>query len=69
MSEIQVSIFYKRTEHSITPDRVKPTKSCVETIIEAFAPTSKQELQSFLGMLIYNAKFLPNMSYTLHPLI
>ena len=70
MAEIQVSIFCKRAEafrHSITQDRVKPTKSRVESIMEASAPTGKQELQLFLGMLMYNAKFLPNMSYTLHP--
>ena len=32
------------------------------------SPYQRQELQSFLGMLTYNAKFLPNMSHTLHPL-
>lgn len=54
--------------HSITPEGVKPTKSRVKSILEAPTPTTKQELQSFLGMLTYNAKFLPNMSHTLHPL-
>ena len=54
--------------HSITPEGVKPTKSRVKSILEAPAPTNKQELQSFLGMLTYNAKFVPNMSHVLHPL-
>ena len=36
--------------HSITPEGVKPTKSRVKSILEAPAPTNKQELQSFLGM-------------------
>ena len=54
--------------HSITPEGVKPTKSRVKGILEAPAPANKKELQSFLGMLTYNAKFLPNMSHTLYPL-
>ena len=54
--------------HNISPEGVKPTKGHVKGILEAPAPTNKQELQSFLGMLTYNAKFLPNMSHTLHPL-
>ena len=54
--------------HSITPEGVKPTKSHIKSILEAPVPTSKQEIQLFLGMLTYNAKFLPNMSHTLHPL-
>ena len=54
--------------HNISPEGVKPTKSRVKGILEAPAPTNKQELQSFLGMLTYNAKFLPNMLHTLHPL-
>ena len=54
--------------HSISTEGVKPTQSRVTSILEAPTPTSKQELQAFLGMLIYNAKFLPNMSHTFHPL-
>ena len=40
----------------------------VKSVLEAPPPTTKQELQSFLGMLTYNAKFLPNLSYVLYPL-
>ena len=47
--------------HIISPEGVKPTKSHVTSILEAPTPTNKQELQSFLGILTYNAKFLPNM--------
>ena len=54
--------------HNMSPEGVKPTKSHIKGILEAPAPTNKQDLQSFLGMLTYNAKFLPNMSHTLHPL-
>ena len=44
---------------------VKPT---VEKTADAPAPNNKQELQSFLGMLTYNTRFLPNLLHTLHPL-
>ena len=53
--------------HWISPEgvNVKPT---VEKTADAPAPNNKQELQSFLGMLTYNTRFLPNLSHTLHPL-
>jgi len=54
--------------HRISPEGVKPTAERVRSIRDAPAPANKQELQSFLGMLTYNAKFLPNVSHTLHPL-
>ena len=54
--------------HRLSPDGVKPTEDRVKNLQEAPAPTNKQELQSFLRMLTYNAKFLPNMSHTLYPL-
>ena len=54
--------------HRLSPDGVKPTEDRVKSLQEAPAPTNKQELQSFLGMLTYNAKFLPNISHTLYPL-
>ena len=54
--------------HRILPEGVKPTTERVASIREAPAPTNKQELKSFLGMLTYNARFLPNMSHTLYPL-
>ena len=54
--------------HTISAQGVKPTKSRVKSVLEAPPPTTKQELQSFLGMLTYSAKFLPNLSHVLHPL-
>ena len=57
------------TVYSILPEKVKPTKSRITNNLEVPTPTDKLKLQSFLGMLTYNAKFLPNMSHTLHPLI
>jgi len=54
--------------HTISSERVKSTKSRVKSVLEAPLPTNKQELQLFLGMLTYNAKFLPNLSHFLYPL-
>ena len=66
-----INLFIKELEflgHVISPEGVKPTKNRVTSILEAPTSTNKQELQSFLVMLTYNAKFLPNISHTLHPL-
>ena len=54
--------------HIISAQGIKSTKSRVKSVLEAPSPTTKQELQSFMGMLTYNAKFLPNLSHVLHPL-
>ena len=54
--------------HRISPESVKLTAERIAGIRDAPARTSKQELQSFLGMLAYNARFLPDVSHTLHPL-
>lgn len=40
----------------------------VEAILEAAEPRNVGELRSFLGMLTYYSKFLPNMSSLLAPL-
>lgn len=34
--------------------------------MQAPAPMSKQQLQSFLRLLTYNAKFLSNLAHTVH---
>ena len=63
--------FQKRLEflgHCISNDGITPTEERVRSIKKAPPPVNKQELQSFLGMMTYNAKFLPSLSHTLHPL-
>jgi len=54
--------------HIISKEGVKPTQSHVKSVHNAPPPQNKQELQSFLGMVSYNAKFMPSLSHTLHPL-
>ena len=40
----------------------------VKAIVDAPAPRNLHELRSFLGLLNYYAKFLPNLASQLHPL-
>ena len=54
--------------HLISSEGIKPTQSRVRVIQEAPAPQNRQELQSFLGMVTYNSKFIPALFHTLHPL-
>ena len=54
--------------HVIDADGVHTDEKKVKAIDEAPAPTNVSELRSFLGMITYYSKFLPNMSSTLHPL-
>jgi len=54
--------------HQISREGVKPTQSRNKSIKDTPAPKNKQELQSFLGLITYNAKFMPSLAHTLYPL-
>ena len=54
--------------HVIDAEGVHPSPEKVQAIVEALSPTNVTELGSFLGMLEYYGKFLPNLSTLLHPL-
>ena len=54
--------------HYISAEGVHTTKSKVTAIQEAPAPKNVQELHSFLGLLNYYAKFIPNLASLLYPL-
>ena len=64
--------FYKTSVeylgHSIDAKGVHTTKSKVKAIQEAPIPRNVQELRSFLGLLNYYAKFIPNLASLLRPL-
>ena len=63
--------FQKKLEflgHLISQDGIKPTQNRIAGVKAAPTPCNKQELQSFLGMVTYNAKFMPSLSQMLHPL-
>ena len=54
--------------HHISKDGIRPLPSKVTAIKQAPAPTNVQELRSFLGLLNYYGKFIPNLATILHPL-
>ena len=54
--------------HTISADGLQPTKEKIRAIIDAPAPQNIAQLRSFLGLINYYAKFLPNLSSTLSPL-
>lgn len=54
--------------HIIDKDGLHPTPEKTRAIKEAPTPKNTTELRSFLGLLNYYGKFLPNLSTKLHPL-
>ena len=54
--------------HVISEKGIAATSEKVSAIAEATPPRNVQELRSFLGMLQYYAKFIPNLSDMIHPL-
>ena len=54
--------------HRIDADGLHPLDDRVRAIKDAPTPKSVGELKSYLGMLSYYSRFLPNLSSTLHPL-
>ena len=54
--------------HKISADGLQPTEEKVRAIKEAPHPTNVSQLRSFLGLVNYYSKFLPNLANTLAPL-
>ena len=54
--------------HSITVEGLAPTDEKVQAVKEAPAPQNVGQLRSFLGMISYYNKFLPNLASQLAPL-
>ena len=46
----------------ISPNGVEPCRQKVKAILKLQTPSSKQELQSFLGTVNFMATFIPNLS-------
>ena len=53
---------------TISKDGVSPKKDKVEAIQNALAPTNTAQVKSFLGMINYYHKHLPNLATILEPL-
>ena len=54
--------------HIISERGLQPTNRKVQAIQAAPAPTNQTQLKSFLGLINYYSKFLPNLSTILFPL-
>ena len=54
--------------YRIDQDGLHPTDDKIKAIREAPAPRNVAELRSYLGLLNYYGKFLPNLATTLSPL-
>ena len=54
--------------HKIDKNGLHPTEDKVRAVRDAPQPTNVSELRTYLGLLTYYSKFLPNLSTTLAPL-
>lgn len=54
--------------HVISPNGIHPSPEKVKAILDAPPPDSLSKLQSYLGLLNYYGKFIPNLSAELHEL-
>ena len=54
--------------HRVDASGVSTTAKKVEAVKLAPAPKNQQELRSFLGLVHYYGKFIPNLASLLHPL-
>ena len=54
--------------HTLGKEGLKPNPQKVRAITEMTRPQYKEELQRFLGMVTYIAKFIPNFSQVSAPL-
>lgn len=54
--------------HEIDAEGLHKTEAKIDAVLNAPNPQNVQELRSFLGLVNYYAKFLPNLSSVLHPL-
>ena len=53
--------------HQISEKGLQPTANKLKAIPEALAPQNVSQLKSFLDMINYYSKFLPNLSTQLAP--
>ena len=54
--------------HQVDADGLHTLPSKVAAIVQAPEPENEQQLRSFLGLLNYYSKFIPNLATILHPL-
>ena len=54
--------------HWIDKNDIRPLPQKMDAAMQAKSPTNVTELKSYLGLLNYYGKFLPNLAITLHSL-
>ena len=54
--------------HRVSKHGISPVKDKVETIVKAPYPETREELISFLGMIQYYSRYLPNLHNVIEPL-
>ena len=54
--------------HLITADGLKPDPAKIEAIAKLEPPKSKEEVQRFLGYIVYLSKFIPKLSDVATPI-
>jgi RNase H-like domain found in reverse transcriptase len=54
--------------HILSAEGISPNPQKVEAVIKAPAPKNRSQLKSFAGMLMYYAKFQPQLSMKMSPL-
>lgn len=54
--------------HELSSEGVAPAKDKVKSIQQFRAPQSKEELRSFLGLVTYVSRFIPNLATVNYPL-
>lgn len=54
--------------HKISNQGIEPTKRKIEALQKFRAPSSTEEVRSFLGLITYLARFLPDLATTTAPL-
>ncbi|XP_038075960.1 uncharacterized protein K02A2.6-like [Patiria miniata] len=54
--------------HVISAEGLSPSPARIQSVLEMPIPTNKHELETFLGMITYVSKFIPNLSEITAPL-
>ena len=54
--------------HTINAEGLHATDAKLKAIVDAPSPTNVTELRSFLGLLNYYGRFIPNLASLIHPL-
>ena len=67
LKRVKCCFFIKSVDylgHTITPDGLSPNEKKVQAIRDAPRPVDISQLRSFLGLVNYDGKFLPNIAST-----